>query len=414
MIDDCMTSHSSSFPPPAQSEDPADKANSTNRRRLRVALLGGRGLPAKYGGYCTLIEEVAVRLVEDHGFDVTVYCRTHYFTEHPPTFRGVNLVYLPAVTSKHFESLLHTGLSVLHALFCRYDAVCVMDPANAPLMIPFWALRVPHAIHTDGLGWKRRKWGPLARKYYKWVEWVAARLCTELVSDSQSIQRYYREEYGARSVFIPVGGEAGEAANDGALAQYGLESRGYYLIVTRIEPDNNTDLLIRGYKAAKLDRPLIIVGGARYPSDYSRALEREAAPNVRFLGGIYDAALLNGLYANAFAYLHGHEVGGTNPALLRAMYGGVACVALDVVFNRETLGESGTFFSREDGDLGRVLAALEQTPDRTLELGALARKRVETQYRWDAVADAFATLFIEMAAGQDATDAYHPERFVER
>ena len=380
---------------------------------VRVAFLGGRGIPPTYGGYCPLFEQVATHLAEDLDFEITIYCRRSYFKERPRWYKGVRCIYLPVWRNKYFESLLFTGLSVIHSLlFARFDVIFVVDNANGPLMLPFWLIRKPTSLHTDGLGWKRRKWGKFGSKYYKWTEKVSAVLTNILVSDARAIQDYYLENYNAPSVFIPYGANFGNPPDDSWQEKYGLKSGEYFLIVTRIEPDNNTDILIREYKAAKLKHPLIIVGGARYPSDFSRAIEAEASNQVRFLGGIYESEILNGLYANAFAYLHGHVVGGTNPALLRAMNACVACVAFDINFTREVLGEQGVFFSSAEGDLATRLQELESDPEQTRSRGIALSKRATEEYRWDAVAEAYASMFKQLAGRQECTEAYEPGKFL--
>jgi glycosyltransferase involved in cell wall biosynthesis len=384
---------------------------------LNVAIIGDRGIPARYGGFSTLVEEVATRLVRDHDMSVTVYCRRQYYETHPPQYAGVNLVHLPAPGGKYFESLVHTGLSAVHSLTRRFDAVLVVDPGNAPLL-PIIGARAPVALHTDGLGWKRRKWGPAASRYYKWTEGVCARVAARLVTDAVAMRDYYETEYGAPSTFIPYGSHVGAAATHQALERHGLAPGGYYLVVTRIEPDNNTDLLIREYRASHVRRPLVIVGGAAYPSDFSRQILAQRDERVRIVGPEYDSGALNGLYANSYAYLHGHEVGGTNPSLLRAMDGGRPCLCLDVVYHREAMGTAGVFFDREAGTLAATLTALDADPARADALGAEARHRARTRYRWDAVAAAYAELFKDLRAvrtGAQRTyraDVYQPERLV--
>jgi len=385
----------------------------TNKKEVvKVAFLGGRGVPPTYGGYCTLFDHIGTTLANDPGFEVTIYCRRGYFKERPKWYRGIRLHYLPVWRNKYFESLLFTGMSIIHSLiFRRFDVIYVVDNANGPLMLLYWLLGKPTSLQTDGLGWKRRKWGRLARKYYKWSEKVSAALTTELVSDARAIQEYYQENYQTSSVFIPYGAGVGDASDDSCLDKYGLKSKQYFLIVTRLEPDNNTDIIIREYKAAGLRFPLIIVGGARFPSDFSRAIEAEAGDNVRFIGGIYESAILNGLYKNAFAYLHGHVVGGTNPSLLRAMNAASCCVAIDVNFAREVLGENGLFADCEKGGLAAVLSHLEANPEDAELRGRALGQRATEYYRWDAVSDAYGELFRQLARGESRTEVYCPEKF---
>jgi glycosyltransferase involved in cell wall biosynthesis len=365
-------------------------------RPLRVAILGGRGIPANYSGFDTLIEELSVRLVEQHGMDVTVYCRRHYYRERPARWRGVRCVYLRTLRGKGIESIYHTCRSVLHAMFRRSDVVFVVDPANAPFALPLKLVRKPVAFHTDGLGWKRTKWGGFSRKYYKWVEGFCARTATELVTDALAMQAYYREQWGRDSTCLAYGAETGGGAVEDGLQRFGLRARDYYLIVARIEPENNTELLVREYLASGLQRPLVVVGGARYESESSRRLFALACERVKFVGGVYEPQVLNGLYRGCRAYLHGHEVGGTNPGLLRAMSWGAPCLAVDVDFNREVIAEGGRFFAKDEGQCGTVLREVDGDDAALRRYGAAAQARAASAYRWDDVAAGYAALFTRM------------------
>jgi hypothetical protein len=203
---------------------------------MRLAIIGDRGIPARYSGFSTLVEQLAVRLVRDHGFEVTVYCRNHYYEDRPKSWNGVDCVYLPAPGGKSFESIVHSNLSMLLAALRGFDACFVVDPGNAPFVLPLLLRGIPTVFHTDGLGWQRRKWSPLQRKYYRWSEKVCARLATWLVTDSRAMQDYYEREYGTPSSFIPYSGEVGEEPQTDLLKQYGLQPDGYFLAVARMEP----------------------------------------------------------------------------------------------------------------------------------------------------------------------------------
>ncbi len=386
---------------------------------LRIAMIGDRGIPARYSGFSTLVEEVSTRLVASHAIDVTVYCRSNYFDTRPEEYRGVRLVYLTAPGGKSFESLGHSARAILHAARRPFDLVFVVDPGNGPLTLPLLLCRMAFVIHTDGLGWQRTKWSALQRRYYRWSEWVSARLATGLVCDSPAMGEYYLRAYRAASAYIPYGGVVGDPPDDAAPALFGLEPGRYHLVVARLEPENNVDWVIREYKASNARFPLIYVGGARYESDYSRRIFAEAGARVKCVGPVYESGILNGLYKHCRTYIHGHEVGGTNPSLLRAMAAGAACVPVDVVFHREVLGESAAFFSKETGCLAKIIENMEADAGTTSRLGREARARAERYYRWDAVAAAYAELFSRIVdsrragiARARAHDVYHPERFI--
>lgn len=377
---------------------------------MKVALIGDRGIPARYSGFSTLVEELALGLVRDHDMDVTVYCRNSYYEDRAPDFQGVRRVFLPSPGGKSFESIIHSNLAMLHAATQGFDAVLVVDPGNGPFILPLKARGTPVAIHTDGLGWQRKKWNHLQQRYYRWSEKVSARLADGLVTDSRAMQAYYRDQYAATSTFIPYSGDVGDAPSDAAPAKHGVSPGDYYLVVARLEPDNNVDLIIREYRAAGLDRPLVVVGGSPYASDYARAVMAESDGQVRCIGGVFESAELNGLYKHAFAYLHGHGVGGTNPSLLRAMNAGAPCVALDIIFHREVLGDVGLFFPAEPGRLSALLRQIDSQP--MGERGVAAQARERRLYRWDAVVEGYARLFRILASktGRDGLDAelYRP------
>jgi glycosyltransferase involved in cell wall biosynthesis len=387
---------------------------------MRLAIIGDRGIPARYSGFSTLVEELASRLVQDHGVDVTVYCRNHYYEDRDPVWRGVNRVFLPAPGGKSFESLIHSTLSIAHALFQRYDAILVLDPGNAPLCPPLRLRRWPVLLHTDGLGWQRRKWSKLQQRYYKWSEWVSVQIADALITDARAMQRYYQDEYRASSVFIPYSGVVGAPPVDDGLRQFGLEPGGYYLTVARLEPENNVDLIIREYLASSAQRPLVVVGGSRYGTEYAQSILDEPDPRVRCVGAIYDSPVLNGLYRDCHCYIHGHEVGGTNPSLLRAMQAGAPCAAVDVVFTREALGQAGLFFAKAPGDLASLFNRIDDDSAELARRGGELRDRASTEYRWDAIAAAFDTLIKALLANRRAArtsdpktplEVYHPRDF---
>ncbi|WP_286773218.1 MULTISPECIES: DUF1972 domain-containing protein [unclassified Sphingomonas] len=388
---------------------------------LRIALIGDRGIPARYSGFSTLVEELAVGLVRDHGMDVMVYCRNQYYDSRPPYYKGVNCRYLPAPGGKSFESIVHSNMAILDACARRFDLAFVVDPGNGPFILPLKAMRVPVVIHTDGLGWQRRKWSPLQQRYYKWSEKASARLADWLVTDSRAMQRYYAQEYDAPSTYIPYSGKVGDEPDAAALERFGVTPGDYYLVVARMEPENNVDLIIREYRAAGVTRPLIVVGSVPYESDYARAIALEDDGQVRCVGGVFESAALNALYRHCAFYLHGHEVGGTNPSLLRAMHWGAPCLPINVVFHREVVGDDNPYFDKAPGHLAALLRALDGDADRRAALGRAAQARAAAVFRWDAVVDGYATLFRHVvaqrrtgrqAAPEKVGETYRPELFV--
>jgi len=360
---------------------------------MKIAILGARGIPANYGGFDTLVEELSVRLVNRYKMDVTVYCRSNYYKERPKTYKNVRCVYIYAWRIKGLESLLHTFLSAIHTVFGRFDIIFMVDPGNAPIGI-FLRLFVQKVIiHTDGLGWRRRKWGRLSRKYYRWVESLCARYIKRLITDNPVMREYYLENYDRDSVCIAYGAENESGFDDSILDDFQLIKKQYLLVVARLERENNTDLIIQEYVSSGVDMPLVIVGDAPYDKEYMEILESLANKNVVFIGRIDDQAKLNSLYKWAYLYLHGHEVGGTNPSLLRAMGLGTAPLVIDVPFNLSVIEKCGFAFSSIEGNLSDILKELIKNPQEVEKIGMLSKERADHFYTWDDVAERYRDYF---------------------
>jgi glycosyltransferase involved in cell wall biosynthesis len=357
--------------------------------------VGTRGVPARYGGFETAVEEVGRRLAE-RGHDVVVYCRTVPGRTEvlPQDHLGMRLVHLPAARKRSLETLSHTTLSVAHLLAHRVDAAVVFNAANAPLLPALRMARIPVATHVDGLEWKRAKWGGTGRRYYRAAESLAVRWSDALITDARGIADYYRSEFGTDTALITYGAPLLDVGSD-RLAELELTERGYHLVVARFEPENHVHLIVEGFAASSARLPLVVVGSAPYADGYTARVRALGDDRVRFLGGVFDQDLLDQLYANAATYLHGHSVGGTNPSLLRALGAGAPTIAFDVSFNREVLEETGTYFTGAADVAARVEAA-EADPEGTVSRGCAARERAK-HYDWDEVADRYEELLRRLA-----------------
>lgn len=371
----------------------------SHHRPLRIALIGTRGVPARYGGFETAVEEVGRRLVA-RGHEVTVYCRTAPGQARPAEHLGMQLVHLPALRRKTLETLSHTLLSALHGIVRRrrFDAAIVFNAGNAFFVPLVRRFRTPVAVHVDGLEWRRAKWSGLGRRYYRIAEAAAVRWADALIADARGIAEYYEEEFRVATREIAYGAEVLRNLGADRLAEVGLESKQYHLVVARFEPENNVELIVRAYHASDAVLPLVVVGSAPYADDYTARIESMAAADdrIRLFGGVWDQDLLDQLYGNARLYLHGHSCGGTNPSLLRAMGAGAAVGAFDVVFNREVLGQHGMFFHDEASAI-ELLTAAETYPAHHRAIGTWLQYRIDTVYRWDDVADAYEQLAVDLA-----------------
>ena len=365
---------------------------------MRLAILGTRGVPASYGGFETFAEELGARLVE-RGHKVTVYGRSRSIPRGLTTHRGIDIVRLPAPRSKYLETVVHTIFSAAHAARRDWDAVYVCNLANVPAALLLRAMGQTVILNVDGLEWQRAKWSAIGRLYYRLCAWLGSRAPIELVSDARVSQRFYRAAYGRPTHYFPYGTDLEPAADDGTLARLRLKPRGYVLYVSRLEPENNAQLVVDAFSDVRTDMTLALVGDAPYASQYIRRLKETAALDRRvvLLGGHYGNAY-QVLRSNAAAYVQATEVGGTHPALVEAMGYGNAIAANDVPEHREVLGDAGLYYRGAAG-LTDALQRLLDDEQLNADLRARATNRARTHYSWDTVADAYEAWLDELTHG---------------
>ncbi|MBI4476725.1 MAG: DUF1972 domain-containing protein [Acidobacteria bacterium] len=359
---------------------------------MRIAILGTRGIPANYGGFETFAEELATRLAA-RGHELTVYGRSHHVDRHLRSYRGVRLVVLPTIRHKYFDTVAHTFLSTLHALGSAFDVALYCNAANA-IFCALPRLRgTAIVLNVDGVERRRRKWNLLGRAWYLLSERLATWCPHAVVTDAQTISRYYRSRYGTDTSFIPYGAGVARVDSRATLDRLGLQPNEYFLYVSRFEPENNARAVIEGYAAARVGRPLVMVGDAPYAADYVATLKRLAGPNVRFTGFLFGEAYRE-LQTHAFAYIHGTEVGGTHPALVEAMGVGGCPVVNDVEENREVAGDAALYFTAANPvTLAAALERLEADERLRADLSERALARAAERFSWDRITDDYERLF---------------------
>src|ERR1700750_918424 len=259
---------------------------------MRIAILGTRGVPASYGGFETFAEQLSTRLVA-RGHEVTVYCRAHYVSPRQIEYKGVRLKVLPTIRHKYFDTIVHTGLSALHAAALRrFDAALICNAANAPFAPVLRAAGVPVAINVDGLEHKRRKWNWLGKTYYRVAERLSVWVPNETVTDARVIQDYYYAKSPAHSTRIASGAGVERRLDRATVGQWGVEPNRYVLYVSRLEPENNAHLVIEAFKRVRTPHRLVIVGDAPYAHEYIESLRRSAAldPRIVFTSFVFGDA----------------------------------------------------------------------------------------------------------------------------
>lgn len=376
---------------------------------LKIVLIGTRGVPANYGGFETCVEEIGSRLAQK-GHSVTVYCRTGYYKEKLKSYRGMRLVYLQHIRKKSLDTLSHTLLSMLHAIFSNYDVYMVFNVANSPAAVIPRLLGKKIAINTDGLEWKRGKWGRFAKRFYLFSEWLSTKLANRIVADSPGIESYYREKYGVESSVIAYGAEVSKSRKPELIEEMELEQNGYFLQITRFEPENNPLLTIKAYKKLKTDKKLVLIGGVRYESSYLHEMSREKSENILMPGFIYDKELLNEIWCNCFAYIHGNEVGGTNPALLQAMASGCYTIGINVSFSHDVLQDCGHYFDKDPESLAERMTWALSHPEDLAPFKEKARVRIREFYSWDIITEQYEKMFYRLLKNQQGDKQSHYAR----
>lgn len=362
----------------------------------------GMNVPGRrFAGFESAFSEIAPRLVEA-GHEVVIYCRRgEYRPEHRiPVHQGVRLVYLPSPGGKNFSGVVNTLLAVLHAvLFERFDLLFFVNVGMGHHCALARLLGQRVVLNVDGLDWRRDKWGRIAKAYFYSAAWMAVRVCNRLVTDAHAMRQFYLDHFGRDSTMIAYGTYVADSVNPDRVRELGVAPRDYWLIVSRMIPENSLDTMLEAYVQSGSRKPLVVVGGATYDSPFHRKLQEIAAradDRVRFVGHVHDAELLRELWCNCFAYLHGHSVGGTNPALLNAMGYGSCILALDTVFNREVLGDTGLLFPNDPSALATMLRDLEADPARAEAMHEPPRARVRAEYSWEKITRQYEELFFEV------------------
>ena len=368
---------------------------------MKIAILGTRGIPARYGGFETLADELSRRLVE-RGHEIIVYCRKPFISSDDVYDKRIRRVILPTVSNKNFDTLFHSFISVFHVLFTRSEVLLICNVANSPWA---WIPRLigkPTALNVDGLDRKRRKWNFAGQAFLHFCEILSAFTPTRIVTDAKAVQEYYRKRYHKESDMIAYGAEPPPGCNH--FSVFGLSSRHYILYVARLEPENNPELVIKAYRDLDSDWPLVVVGGNPYQPTYVDQLKSIADSRVIFTGAVYGEQYWS-LQKNAGLFVFAGEIGGIHPALVEAMAAGNAILYLNTPANHETALGCGIGFEPDEHDLTTKLYQLFNSPQKMQELRSRAKSAAEQHYRWDVIVDKYEALFASML--KDTTGPGH-------
>jgi glycosyltransferase involved in cell wall biosynthesis len=370
-----------------------------NKLSMKIAILGIRGLPSSYSGYETFIGELAPRLVQ-RGHDVTIYCRSALFTERPPEHLGMKMRYLPSIEHKFLSTLSHTALSITDASLRGFDLILVVNAANGLFGFIPRIFGKKCVLNVDGMEWLRPKWNKLGKSFFKNSARLGTKFYNEIVTDADEMHRLYAREFGIDSTYIAYGANIETSKNPEVLKDYGVDPLGYYLIASRMIPDNNADLIVEAFVKSGSPKTLLIAGGADYKGNlieraFLDKLKSLANERVKFTGHISKPGHVKELHCNCFAYVHGHQFGGINPSILKALGFGNLVLALNTPFNAEVLdnGRCGLLYEKNVPSLVEKIKFAESHPAEMQQFRLLAPARIRERFTWEQITDQYEKLF---------------------
>jgi glycosyltransferase involved in cell wall biosynthesis len=365
---------------------------------MKLAILGSRGFPSTYGGYETLVRYLAPYLVRA-GHNVTVYCRNRDESQRAWLTEDIRCIATPGRDTKSLSTLTFGMTATLDASFRHFDSMLVLNIANGFWLPALRAARIPSAVNTDGIEWERGKWSRIGRATFRVGAWMTAHNATTLICDSQAIGNIWNKRFGSDCVFIPYGAPVLDNVGRERLETARLGDEPYLLVVARLAPENNVELTLDALDLLREDAPhAVIVGSANFDSPIERRLRRMAAAgSVSWLGHVDDQRLLTQLWAHSGVYVHGHSVGGTNPALLQALGAGAPTLALDTPFNAEVLPFPEHRFPKDAGVLAGRIRSVITSSSLQEEMAQRGRSIVRERYSWDDVCRAYMDVLVKLA-----------------
>ena len=352
-----------------------------------IAILGTRGIPNHYGGFEQLAEHLALELVK-RGYKTIVYNSSL----HPYKKAEWN-----GVIIKHRfdpENRIGTAGQFIYDLNCildlrklKPDVILQLGYTSSSIWHRLLPKRSVLVTNMDGLEWKRQKYSKWTKRFLLYAEGLAVRSSHKLIADSLGITDYLLKKYGKASEYIPYGANEFADPEPGVVKDLGLEPGKYFLVICRLEPENNIEMILKGFVKANSGKKLVIVGN--YSKGYGKNLKKKYGKNpvILFTGAIYDSKILNNLRHFSSLYFHGHSTGGTNPSLIEAMAAGSFICAHNNIFNESVLGSDGRYFSDPE-EVANLMNS--ETAEKTkIMLVAANIEKVRSIYNWQTIFDSY-------------------------
>jgi glycosyltransferase involved in cell wall biosynthesis len=358
---------------------------------MKVGIIGTRGIPAKYGGFETFAEEISVLLAKDD-VNVTVYCDKPSTKEVEDHYKNVSLKYLRC--RKSVSPLFYYFQSLKKALQ-ENDIVIVTGTGGSFFyFLTLWKHKII-ITNTDGLESSRAKWSKSKKCFIKLSEILAIKFSDHLVADAKGISDYLLDNYPSlqKSKLSTI--EYGASINTTLIPEYltkhRLKKDDYFLVVSRLEPENNLQMILDGYNSSSDSKPLIIIGNL-IDNPYVKSLLKSQSEKIRFIGGVYNKEELCTLRTGAYAYIHGHSVGGTNPSLLEALGSSNICICHDNIFNREVTASKQLYFSTANELRSRIEELENLDEKQIIKIKNDALYQIKSYYNWENIATKYFSL----------------------
>ncbi len=357
----------------------------------RVAIIGTTGVPAGYGGFETLVENI-IGDNASRDIEYTVFCSSKDCTRRLERYKGAELRYLD-LHANGMQSVIYDGLSLMKSIR-GYDVVVVLGVSGG-LFFPIFRLlsRCRFIVNIDGLEWKRKKWGTIAKAVLYISEKMSLIFADAVIADNQAIANCIARLYGKKIHVIAYGGDhahrtVSKELNDTTLTHYNLRSKEYAMTVCRIEPENNCHMILEAF--AKCGEPLIFIGNWNKGA-YGQSLRKQYSqlPNIHIIDALYDLDTLHTLRSNCKYYIHGHSAGGTNPSLVEAMSCNCNIIAFDVAYNRATTEEQAHYF----GDTEQLLGLLEECKTDLKSNASIMHEIANRRYTWATIVQQYEALY---------------------
>jgi glycosyltransferase involved in cell wall biosynthesis len=378
------------------------KANFVRRcAPMKIAMIGVKGVPHP-GGIENVVEELGTRLVAK-GHEVSVYVRPHYTRSTLKEFRGMRLVNLPSIPTKHFDAISHTLVATAHAMFSGAAIAHVHSIGLSPFALPLKLRGIKTVVQSHGLDWQRGKWGPLAKTYLKASDRGAVFFPDATTVVSRKMKHYYENTFCRPVTYIPNGVDVYPRVPPQQILELGLRGDDYVLFASRLVREKGLHYLLDAYEQIPNPRKkLVIAGDSNYGDQYAATLKKRGNQNVLFLG-FATGQLFRELLSCSYCYVLPSDIEGLSTGLLQAMSYGNCVLVSDIAENCEVIGENGLSFKQGNvKDLKQKLELLLDCEDIVEEYRSRASEYVRKNYNWDDVAEEYESLYCRLLQAEVA------------